>query len=325
MIDGICMTSPLLTCPPYCNHTTGHPPSHKIRSLSVALGVLVCFSLVELGVGLISHSLALAAEAGHMLSDGFVLALALLATWIARWPASPTAPFGYRRVEILAALTNGLGLLGVATWIGWEAVARLHAPPTEILSLPMLVTALLGLGINLINAALLHDDSHHDLNLRGAFLHMVADAISSIGIILAALAVWMWGWTWADGAISLGVAILIAGAALPLMRQSLHILLEKSPSHLDLNQLQTHLQSFAGVIAVTDLRVWTIALGQNALSAHLTVSLQEGCQRDRLLQQIQTSLQQEFDIQESFLQLAGLPVEILNPPLSERMNLSSQK
>ncbi|NJO39708.1 MAG: cation transporter [Cyanobacteria bacterium CRU_2_1] len=300
-------------CQPGCHHPmTSHSPTHKARPLWIALILLISFAVAELGVGLFSHSLALVAESGHMLSDGLTLGLSLLATWIAQFPASNQATFGYRRIEILAALANGSGLVIVATWIGWEAIVRLQAPPDEILSLPMLITAVIGLGINSLNAFLLHDESHHDLNLRGAFLHMVADAISSVGVIVAAIAVWTLHWNRADGAISLGVAIFIILGVIPLIRQSLDILLEKTPHHLDLSQIQAHLQGFAGIERVENLRAWTIALNQDVLFAHLIVQTKDG-DRDQLLRQIQTSLQQEFDIQETFLQMtAPFPPPIVN-------------
>ena len=273
-----------LGCPPSCHqHHIVQASAEKARLLWVALLLISGFAIAELTVGWFSHSLALLAESGHMLADALALGLALLATWIARFPASNQATFGYRRVEILAAFANGIGLAIVSVWIGWEAIARLQAPPDQILSLPMLITAIVGLGVNSLNAFLLHDNSHDDLNLRGAFLHMVADAISSVGVIVAAIAVWRFQWNWADGAISLGVAGLIGVSAIPLIRQSLQILLEKTPSHLDLAQIQAHLGSFAGVETVERLRVWSIALGQEALTAQLTVDLKDGLERDRLL------------------------------------------
>jgi cobalt-zinc-cadmium efflux system protein len=312
-------------CPPGCSQIEPVHQPGKIRTLWIAITLISCFAGIELGVGLFSHSLALLAESEHMLSDGLALGLALLATRISQLPASDQACFGYRRIEIIAALANGVGLVGVAAWIGWESIVRLQAPPDTILSLPMLITAIAGLVINSLNAWLLHDDSHHDLNLQGAFLHMVADAISSVGVILAAIAVWAWGWYWADGAIGLGVALLIGLGAVPLVSQSLHILLEKTPSHLNLGQIRLHLQSFEGVEAVEQLRVWTIALGQEALSAHLIVKMTEGTGRDRLLQQIQTSLQQEFGIADMFLQmtapLPAAPINLSSPPRLDLLRL----
>lgn len=282
------------------------------------MGLIGSLAVIEIGAGWFSHSLALMAEAGHMLSDGLALGVALLATWIARFPASKQASFGYRRVEILAALVNGIGLAGIGIWIGWEAIDRFQSSlQEEILSLPMLIAAVIGLAINSLNAYLLHEGSHRDLNLRGAFLHMVADAVSAVGVIVAAIVIWAFDWNWADSAISLCVAIMITLGTMPLIGQSLHILLEKTPTHLDLSQVEAHLSSFEGVEAVTNLRIWTIALGQDALSAHLTVHLQDGDARDRLLRQMQTSLQQEFGLQEIFLQMTApvvLPLVNLSQP-----------
>ena len=206
----------------------GSTRSNKVRLLWTALVLVGCFSLAELAVGYWSHSLALLAESGHMISDSLALALALLATWIARFPTSNQATFGYRRVEIVAALANGIGLVAIAVWIAWEAITRLQSPPADILSLPMLITASVGLGVNSVNALLLHDSSHHDLNLRGAFLHVTADAASSVGVILAALAVYYLNWLWADAVASLLVATLLSLNAISLIRDSLRILSNKS-------------------------------------------------------------------------------------------------
>ena len=301
------------SCRPSCD-CSAPPSSHKIRQLWIALALISIFAVAELLVGVFSHSLALLAESGHMLSDALALGVALLATWMAQLPASSQATFGYRRVEILAALVNGVGLMIVAGFIAWESIARLQAPPTEILSLPMLITAVVGLGVNSLNAFLLHDDSHHDLNLQGAFLHMVADAVSSVGVIGAAIAVWLFHWNWADGAISLGVAVFIGIGAVPIIQQSCNILLEKTPSHLDAEQIQIHLQRFLGVKAVDRLHVWTIALGQEALFAELTVEIRDGEERDRLLAEMQTSVRENFGIQEIVLQMtAPITVNLSRP------------
>ncbi len=284
------------------------------------------FSGVEFSVGLLSHSLALIAESGHMLADGLALGIAILAHRLTQIAASAQAPFGYRRVEILAALANGVGLLAVAGWVGWEAIAQLHEPHADILSTPMLITAVVGLGINSINALLLHRHSHHDLNVRGAFLHIVSDILGSMGVIVAAIAVGALGWVWADRLVSIGVAVIIAASALPLIRQSLHILLEKSPRHLDLHAIQVHLDSFESVLTAANVRVWAIAPGQEILSAHLTVATLDGHERDCLLRQITESLQQKFGIQDICLQMSGmLPLNTIN--LSERnlFNLEALK
>lgn len=189
------------------------------------ISVLV-FAGVELWVGLMSHSLTLRADSGHMLTDGAAMAIALTAAWVAQRSQTPAS--GNRRVELLAALINGLALLAMAAWIGREALAHLYGQPTEILSLPMLITASLGLLVNGLNLYWLHGDLGEDLNLRGVFLHILADLLGSVGAILAAIAVTFLQWAWADIIIGSCVALLIAISALPLLWQSLKNLVRPS-------------------------------------------------------------------------------------------------
>jgi cobalt-zinc-cadmium efflux system protein len=196
----------------------------KFRVLRTALVLVGCFALVELAIGYWSHSLALQAESGHMMSDTLALGLSLVASWISQSQICKRANLTSLRVEVFAALFNGIGLVGIAIWIATEAIASLQSPPVDILSLPMLITAGVGLGVNSVNVFLLHDCSHSDLNVRGAFLHVIADFISSVGVILAALAVWLMHWLWADTAISLFVSTLILLSAIPLIVQSLNLL-----------------------------------------------------------------------------------------------------
>lgn len=214
------------------HHTTStsqsSQPASKVRLLVTALVLICSFSLAELAVGLFSHSLALLADSGHLASDCFALILALFASWMAQRRRSSNLASGNHWVEVLAALINGVGLVAIALWIGWEAIVRLQSPPVEILSLPMLATASVGLGVNSINIFLLHKDSHHDLNLRGAFLHVLADAASSVGVILAAIAVWALNWLWADGVMTLFVSGLIILSAAPLIVQSISMLVKNS-------------------------------------------------------------------------------------------------
>ena len=193
----------------------------KVKLLWTALIAIASFAAIEFTIGYWSHSLALQAESGHLLSDSFALALSLLAAWIVQRQANKSH-ITSGRIEAAAAIFNGLGLVAIAIWIAIEAVSRLQSPPTEILRLPMLVTAGLGLGVNSFNAFLLHDSSDSDLNVRGAFLHILADLISSIGVIVAAIAVWLMHWLWADGAIGLFVSLLIFASAIPLLSQSLN-------------------------------------------------------------------------------------------------------
>lgn len=199
----------------------------KQKQLLIALLLVGGFAIVELTVGLSIHSLALLAESGHLVSDCLALLLALLATRITQSPptwgwlgVNEVAIKENHSIETWAALINGLGLVVVALLIAWEAVSRLQIDAVEIASRPMLVTAIVGLVVNGINISLLHQGSDHDLNLRGAFLHVVADALGAIGVIVAAIAITVWHWSWADGAISLVISGLIIVSAIPLINQS---------------------------------------------------------------------------------------------------------
>lgn len=205
-----------------------HDSQTKQRQLLAALILVGCFAGAELLVGLASHSLALIAESGHLVSDCFALLLALLATRIAnssfQWGwlgANSVEVKANRSLETWAALLNGVGLVGVTLWIVWEALTRFQVENPEIASQPMLITAIVGLIVNGINIALLHRGSNHDLNLRAAFLHVVADALGAVGVIVAAIAVAVFHWVWADSAISLAIAALILASAIPLILQSL--------------------------------------------------------------------------------------------------------
>jgi cobalt-zinc-cadmium efflux system protein len=212
----------------HSDHCQGfHDPQQKRQQLLGALVLIGGFAAIEWGAGQFSHSLALVAEAGHMLSDCLALGLALAATYITR-PALRDGWLGQhqleiqpdRRAEIVAALINGLGLLALAAWIGWEAWEHLQQPALEIATTPMLVTAIVGVGINAINVKLLHQGSEHDLNLKGALLHVIADMASAIGVIVAAIGVAVFHWLAADCVISFGIAGLIVVSAVPLIWES---------------------------------------------------------------------------------------------------------
>ncbi|MEM7066121.1 MAG: cation diffusion facilitator family transporter [Cyanobacteria bacterium P01_B01_bin.77] len=288
-----------------CDCPTETSPE-KLRVLAIALVMVAGFSIVELKISHHSHSLSLVADAGHMIADVFAIAMSLLAAWIARWPNSPQAPFGYRRVEILAALVNGMGLLLIAGWIGQEAIAQLQTPPTEILTRPLALTALGGLGVHGINALLLHSHTDHDLNLRGAFLHTLADALSCLGVLFVAAAVYWLDWQWMDSSVSFAIALLIFTSAIPLMHQSLRILLEQVPPDINPADVEQRLLTFGDVTQVTQLRIWTIAPGQTHLTADIIVTGNPN-RRDLLLNRMQASLQSDFSISESTLQMRAAP------------------
>lgn len=290
--------------PSHLSHTKFTQATQKLRLLWMVLGLRSIFFVVELGVGLISHSLSLLAGAGHLLSDLVALGLTLLATKLAQRPAVGQATFGYQRLEILVALLNGLALIAIALFIAWEAINRFQSPE-PLLGLPMLMVAGLGFVINSLNIGLLHSDSYHDLNLRGAFLHVIADAASSVGVILAAVSVYYFNWLWADAVASLLVACLITLSAIPLVRDSLKVLMEYAPYDLDVAKVEAALSSLAGVRQVQKLHIWTITSGQVALCAQLAVESLSVQERDRLIFQLQNYLTQEFDIGESTVQIVA--------------------
>ena len=202
-----------------CHHHGVPSTPEQVRSLKIALVFVSCFSIAELWVSVQSNSLSLLADAGHMVCDVFAIALSL-------WTAARVAKGAEnaQRLNAIAALINGVLLLVVCSWLGWEAFGELRSPPTEILSQPVAITAAVGLGINGLNAYLLHSHADENLNMRGAFLHMVADASSCLGVLVGALLIAKYQWYLADGLVSSAIALLIASSAIPLIRQSLSTL-----------------------------------------------------------------------------------------------------
>lgn len=198
-----------------CHHHGLPSTPEQVRSLRIALVFVTCFSIAELWVSVQSNSLSLLADAGHMVCDVFAIALSL-------WTAARISQGAQnaQRLNAIAALINGVLLLIVCSWLGWEAFGELRSPPTEILSQPVAITAAVGLGINGLNAYLLHSHADDNLNMRGAFLHMVADASSCLGVLVGALLIAKYQWYLADGLVSSAIALLIASSAIPLIRQS---------------------------------------------------------------------------------------------------------
>jgi len=242
---------------------------HKSR-LTWTLAFTGGFLVVEVMGALWTGSLALLADAGHMLTDVGGLSLSLLAVWFAGKPPTPANTYGYFRMEILAALGNGVVLFGVAAFILYEAYRRVWAPP-EILAGPMLVIAIFGLGVNLLGMWVLHGGAGESLNLRGAYLELLSDALGSIGVIVAAVIIQTTGFFLADPIISAGIGLFILPRTWGLIRQAVHILMEGVPPHLDLGEIEAATQAAHGVRAVHDLHVWTLTSGKEAMSAHVLV------------------------------------------------------
>ncbi len=240
------------------------------RALKLVLVVTAVFMIVEAVGGWLANSLALMADAAHMFTDVGAISLALFASWIAQRPATAQKTYGYLRLEILAALVNGTALFILTGFIVWDAVRRL-AVPQEVEPRILLGVASVGLLVNVFAARLLHAGHRHSLNVRGAYLHVLGDLLGSVGAIAAGVIVWTTGWMPADPLISLGIALLILVGAWRLVRESVDVLLEATPKHIELGRVQEHLSTIPGVADVHDLHVWTLTSGVVAMSGHAVV------------------------------------------------------
>jgi cobalt-zinc-cadmium efflux system protein len=228
------------------------------------------FMVVEAIAGWWSGALALVADAGHMLIDVAALMLSAFTAWLAQRPASPARTFGYLRLEILAALVNGVALAGIALGVTLEAVERVR-DPQPIRAGVFLVVAALGLAVNLVSLRILHHIRHGGLNVRGAYLHVLGDALGSVAALSAAVIVATTGWTVADPVVSIALSALILFGAWSLLKESVNILLEAVPAHVRLDQVKARLLTVAGVADVHDLHVWTVTSGVVAMSGHAVV------------------------------------------------------
>lgn len=270
------------------------------KSLALALAITVSFMLLEVAGGFLSGSLALLADAGHMFTDAAALALGLFAFWLSSRPRTPAKTFGWRRFEIFAALLNGIALWAVAGLIGYEAFARLKAPP-EVKSGMMIAVAALGLLSNIAVGAILFRGRHRSLNIKGAFLHVMADALGSVGVLAAALLMELTGsWTW-DPIMSVAVCVLILWSSGRLIKESFHIFMEDAPADLDMAGVIRVLAAIPGVTEVHDLHVWTITSGFVSLSAHLKIA--KGRDGQAILRQAREAVAKGFEIRHATFQL----------------------
>lgn len=258
-------------------HDHGHDHHHAVagpsnaRRLAVVLGLTVAYAVVEAVGGLLTGSLALLADAGHMLSDALALGLALGATWLARRPATARLSFGYRRTEILAALANGVALVAIAIWIMVEAGGRFADPP-DVDAGPVLAVAAAGLVVNATGAAVLFRARERSLNMRAAFLHVLADLLGTAGVIVAAVVILATGWLAADPLVSVVIGVLVLASAWGVLRDSVGVLLEGTPPGVDADEVGRRMVGMPGVMEVHDLHIWTITSGFSALSAHVLVA-----------------------------------------------------
>lgn len=258
------------------------------RRLILSLCVTLVLFLGELAGGLMSNSLALLSDAGHVLTDALALSLSLAAVYVMRRPSDSRATYGYQRVGLIAAVINGASLLVIAVFIFWEAVHRL-VTPEPVASGLMLGVAAAGLAGNLIMAAIL-GHSHTDLNMKSAWLHVLGDALSSVGVIIAGVIIYLTGWTAADPLVSIFVGIGIVVGGLRVVRESLRVFLEFSPAGLNLEHIVKEIRALPGVLDVHDVHLWSISHGVPSFSAHVQVSVSDMQHVDALRSRIEAIL-----------------------------------
>ena len=281
-------------------HVHGTAAAANRDRLAVVFGLTLAVFVVELVGGLLSNSLALLADAGHMFTDVAGIGLALLAIWFAGRPASGDRTFGYLRLEILAAVVNAVLLFGVAAFVLLEAWRRLSEPP-DIATGLMLAVALVGLATNAVSLFLLRKAQGESLNMRGAYLEVMGDLAGSAAVIVAAVVIVMTGWTPADAIASVLIGLLIIPRTWRLLRDAVDVLLEATPKGVDLAEVRSHILQAKGVADVHDLHAWTITSGMNVVSAH--VVLDDGANPTEVLDELCRCLAGDFDIEHSTFQL----------------------
>ena len=282
------------------SHTHDHGRGADRRALAAVFALTATFVVAEVVGGLITGSLALLADAGHMLSDALSLGVALFAGWLADRPATPNRSFGYKRAEILAALFNGVTLVAISVWIFVEAYRRFSEPP-EVLGGWMLVVAVLGLLVNITGVVILSRSGGESLNVQGALRHVLADVLGSVGAIAAAIIILLTGWRYADPTISLLIGLLVLGSSWKLLRESTNILLEGTPPGIDAARVGNGMAGLKGVKEVHDLHIWTITSGFPALSAHVLVGHDEDCHARR--RDLEELLARDYGIKHTTLQV----------------------
>jgi cobalt-zinc-cadmium efflux system protein len=283
----------------------GHAHHHHgsgtgTRPLAYVLALTASYTVVEVAGGLLTGSLALLADAGHMLSDVASLGLALMAAWLGGRAATSQRTFGYRRAEVLAAFVNGLALVAISVWILVEAYQRLSRPP-EVLGGWMLAVAVVGLLVNLVSARILFAGHDDNINVAAAARHVIADLLGSVGAVVAAAIILVTGWRYADPAVSVVIALLVIGSAWSILREAVRILLEATPRGVDAATVGRAMAERPGVVEVHDLHIWTITSGFPALAAHVLVAPGDDCHARR--RDLERMLHDEFGIHHTTLQV----------------------
>jgi cobalt-zinc-cadmium efflux system protein len=281
-------------------HDHHGPQPGSARALGLALGLTAAYTVVEVVGGFLTDSLAVLADAVHMLSDNVAIALALFAVWLARRPATPERTYGFKRAEVLAALANGVALVALSIWIFYEAVQRFRDPP-DVLAGWMLAIALVGLAVNVGAGAILHRARRESINVEAAFRHVFADLLGSLGVAIAAVVILATGWLQADPVVSVLIGVLVLASSWTILRDATSILLEAAPRGIDTRAVGERLAAAPGVEEVHDLHIWTITSGFPALSAHVLVGRSEDCHARR--RELEHLLAREFGIEHTTLQV----------------------
>ncbi|WKA55505.1 cation diffusion facilitator family transporter [Planococcus shixiaomingii] len=255
-------------------HDHGHDHAHGANKKALTIGfvIITAYMIIEAIGGFLTNSLALLADAGHMLSDSISMGVAILAFTLGERVANYSKTYGYKRFEILAAVFNGVTLVGIALYIFYEAYHRFADPP-EVASTGMLIIAAIGLFVNVLVAWLLmrNGDTKENLNVRAAFLHVLGDLLGSVGAVTAALLIMFFGWSWADPVASVIVAVLVLVSGWRVTRDAVHILMEGTPKNIDLDDIVKTMEDVPGIVSIHDLHAWCITSGQNALSCHAVI------------------------------------------------------
>ncbi|MFD2681096.1 cation diffusion facilitator family transporter [Bacillus seohaeanensis] len=286
------------------HHHHGHSTNKKVLFISFLL--IFLFMIVEVIGGILTNSLALLSDAGHMLSDAAALGLSLFAFYVGEKTSNKAKTYGYKRFEILAAFLNGLTLLLISLYIFWEAYNRFLEPPS--VSANMMFIAIIGLVVNIIVAwMLMKGDTEHNLNVRSAFLHVIGDMLGSVGAIIAGVFIYFFDWTLADSLASVIVSVLILISGWRVTKDAFHILMEGTPANLDALAIKKEIQSFQGVKDLHDLHVWSITSDFPAFSCHVVVD--DTVNRDDMLAKISSYLEKEFNIEHCTIQIEGETVK----------------